>query len=136
MATHSSDQRTDHLVTFIDMPKTIDVWYIPSGTLPRQSSPIPLLNELFRDGGCSYLVIDIQPGVEHPLVIWYSPASCLLGSPINNSILGLFHGRFPNLPWPGPVVVMRFSGCEKRDFTSVRASDILPLIRYFWSYGP
>jgi len=68
-----------------------------------------------------------------PLHIFFDPLALSRGSPVNRAIYRITSGAAPR-PWAGPVLVLKFNGSRRQNYTDASTNDLPALSAYFLSY--
>ena len=98
-----------------------------------KSCPTPLVQDYFTEGRPQVFVLthglSSEP-LRFPLQIFYCPTSLSRGAPINKAIQRITAGAAAK-PWAGPVLVLKFNGSRRQNYTDVSTNDLPTLSAHF-----
>ncbi|KIM53402.1 hypothetical protein SCLCIDRAFT_17926 [Scleroderma citrinum Foug A] len=90
-------------------------------------------------GACPQPLIEFPDGqaecitLRSSLQLWYSPTALSLGVPINQAISFMTAGSEAKV-WHGMVVVLKFSGSRRQNYSHANLNDNLDLFPYFLAH--
>ncbi len=97
------------------------------------SCPTPLVDEWFCGSTPAIRLLTTGKGttaLRRPLQVWYCPASEARESPVNRAVMRLM-SRDDDVVWYGPVVVMKFRGPRRKDYTDADRRELPRLSKFF-----
>ncbi|KAF5338585.1 hypothetical protein D9611_012764 [Ephemerocybe angulata] len=119
-----------------ERPRVIDVECKPSHKPSQGMCPIPLIQSYFPDGPCEGIILtqglNGEP-LRFPLHLWYCPESLRKGASVNRAIHHITSNA-ARKTWCGPVIVLKFSGSRRQNYTDAGSNDLPALSAYFLAY--
>ncbi|KAI0079100.1 hypothetical protein K474DRAFT_729514 [Panus rudis PR-1116 ss-1] len=99
--------------------------------------PVPLVQQYFPESVPSTVILTQGlngDSLRFPLHIFYCATSLRRGSPVNGPIYRITSGAAPK-PWAGPVVVLKFTGTRRQNYSDASSNELPALSNYFLTYN-
>ena len=119
-----------------DRPRVITVNCEPPSTPAQGTCPIPLVHGYFPGGQADSVVLtqglNGEP-LRFPLHLWYSPGALAANAPMNQAIIRITSGS-ASKHWCGPLIVLKYNGSRRQDYSDAGPNDLPALSAYFLTY--
>lgn len=100
------------------------------------SCPTPSVQEYFLESQPQSIVLtqglNGEP-LRFPLHVFYCSVALQRGSPVNRGIQRITSSAAAK-PWAGPVVVLKFNGSRRQNYTDATTNDLPALSAYFLTF--
>ncbi|TDL24004.1 hypothetical protein BD410DRAFT_746042 [Rickenella mellea] len=119
-----------------ERPQIVSVNCQPTRSAQPGSCPSPMIRDFFLESQPQSIVLtqglNSEP-LRFPLHLFYCPISLSRGSPVNRAIYRITSGAAAKA-WSGPVLVLKFNGSRRQNYSDAGTNDLPALSAYFLAY--